>query len=191
MLHPRGWLLVLGIPVVLTACSTGGSSGNALGLGASPSLAVPAVPSAGPPGAHPAATAKPTRSTTPTPTHSGSTAATHSAAPKPKTTHPPTHKATPSPTNKASTLTISTFDFYFSPATPTVPVGTKVTIYNPTMDSHTWTSGSKGVPSGPFNSGALGYKQTYTYTFTKPGTYNFFCQYHGSTYGMKGHITVT
>ena len=32
--------------------------------------------------------------------------------------------------------------------------------------------------------------QSYTYTFSKAGSYNFFCQYHYAI-GMKGRITVT
>jgi len=82
------------------------------------------------------------------------------------------------------------YDYYFSPSNPTVSVGTPVKVVNSGGTSHTWTSGSSGVHTGPFDSGSLDPGQTYTYTFGTAGSYNFFCQYHWSTNGMKGHITV-
>jgi plastocyanin len=47
---------------------------------------------------------------------------------------------------------------------------------------HTVTS-----TSGAFHSGNMAPDQTFTYTFTSPGTYNYVCSYHS---WMKGTVTV-
>jgi plastocyanin len=193
MLRRRSGLLVLALPLVLAACSNGGSGANrALGLAPTPSVTASNAPSAASAAARATASATPTRTAGPTATHSASTSGTHSSSPMAKqTTKQTTKPPTPSPTKKpASTLTIYTNDYYFMPQNPTVPVGTKVTVMNPTTDSHTWTSGSNGIHTGPFNSGKLNYGQSYTYTFSQAGSYNFFCKYHYSSNNMKGHITV-
>jgi plastocyanin len=46
---------------------------------------------------------------------------------------------------------------------------------------------SSSVSAEPFNSGNLDPGQTFTYTFTKPGTYPYFCAYHG---WMRGTVVV-
>jgi plastocyanin len=190
----RRWLFVAALPVVLAACSGSGGSDAALGLGPSPTVTADATTLASAPPSALSPTPSASRSATPTATRTATPAATHrTSSTHPSTTQPTaTHTSKPSPKPSAtkkppSTLTIYTNDFYFSPANPTVPRGTKVTVYNPTMDSHTWTR----TPAGGFNSGTLTYGESYTYTFNTAGTYNFICKYHGTTYGMKGRITVT
>ena len=85
---------------------------------------------------------------------------------------------------------IYAMDYHFSPKDPSVPAGTTVKFMNKGPSSHTWTSGTAPVHTGPFDSGNLDSGQTYTYHFGTPGSYSFFCQYHYSS-GMKGHITIT
>jgi len=62
--------------------------------------------------------------------------------------------------------------FAFHPSTLTVPAGTKVTFVNQDDTPHTATG------SGGFDSGNLNQGQSYTYTFTKPGTYKYICSIH-------------
>jgi plastocyanin len=74
-------------------------------------------------------------------------------------------------------------NFSFKPASLTVKVGTKVTFTNEDSATHTATSQSdKTIDSGDLAKG-----QTYTVTFSKPGTYNFICTIHPY---MKGTIIV-
>ncbi len=88
-------------------------------------------------------------------------------------------------------------DHTFLPAALTIPVGTTVQWFWES-DGHTVTSGAGGVADGQFcspqsancastptsNAGA-----TFSYTFTAPGTFPYFCAPHYSV-GMKGTVTV-
>jgi plastocyanin len=75
--------------------------------------------------------------------------------------------------------------FAFSPAAITVKVGTTVTWTNQDADAHTVTSQNN---SGPLSSAALNTGQTFSYTFTKPGTYAYLCTIHPF---MTATVTVT
>ncbi|ARF53019.1 plastocyanin/azurin family copper-binding protein [Streptomyces gilvosporeus] len=66
-------------------------------------------------------------------------------------------------------------NFAFTPATLKVKVGTTVTWTNQDGDSHTVTSAGAG---GPLHSAAMATHDTYSYTFTKPGTYAYLCTIH-------------
>ncbi len=66
-------------------------------------------------------------------------------------------------------------NFAFFPATLKVKAGTKVTWTNQDSDAHTVTSTGSG---GPLHSAALATHATYSYTFTKPGTYAYLCTIH-------------
>jgi amicyanin len=83
-----------------------------------------------------------------------------------------------------SSITIS--NMAYSPATLTVKAGTKVTWTNQDGVAHSVTS-SDGS-SMAFDSGLLGKGQTYTLTFTQPGTYDYHCSVHPF---MKGTVVVT
>jgi plastocyanin len=72
--------------------------------------------------------------------------------------------------------------FPFTPGTLTVPVGTKVTWTNRDEEPHTVFSLTKA-----FQSDALDTDQSFSFTFDKPGTYNYICTIHPN---MKGTITV-
>ena len=73
-------------------------------------------------------------------------------------------------------------NFNFTPATITVAVGTQVTWTNRDDISHTVVSDDKN-----FKSKALDMDEKFSYTFTKPGTYSYFCSIHLK---MKGTIVV-
>ena len=64
-------------------------------------------------------------------------------------------------------------NFSFSPATLTVPTGTTVHWTNHDDIPHTIVSDDKA-----FKSKALDTDEQFTYTFTKPGTYSYFCSLH-------------
>jgi len=64
-------------------------------------------------------------------------------------------------------------NFSFSPATITVSLGTTVTWTNHDDVPHEIVSDDKA-----FKSGGLDTDDRYSHTFTKPGTYNYFCAIH-------------
>ncbi len=80
----------------------------------------------------------------------------------------------------------------FDPIDLTVPVGTTVRWTNLDAVAHTVTSGtsdgSTGTPDGVFDSPFLDQGDTFTFTFTEPGTYPYYCKPHP---WMKGTVTVT
>jgi plastocyanin len=63
--------------------------------------------------------------------------------------------------------------FAFSPANITVKAGTTVTWTNQDQDAHTVTA-----TGGAFGSQALNTGAHYTFTFTKPGSYDYLCTIH-------------
>lgn len=63
-----------------------------------------------------------------------------------------------------------------------VPIGTTVTWINHDDDAHTVTS-----TTNTFRSPGLDTDDTYSYTFTKPGTYEYFCTLHPL---MTGKVVV-
>ena len=85
----------------------------------------------------------------------------------------------------SSAMQVSIQNYAFSPATLTVAVGTTVTWTNKDTAPHTVT-----VSSGPamFASPTLQTGDTYTFTFTKPGMYSYYCAVHPS---MTASVVVT
>jgi len=87
----------------------------------------------------------------------------------------------------------------FHPSTTTVKMGTTITWRNDEPITHTVTSGRfEGVdkttglrssqdPDGTFNAKLSGKGKTFSFTFTKPGTYTYYCDIHQ---GMNATITV-
>ncbi len=69
--------------------------------------------------------------------------------------------------------------FAFKPATLTVAVGTKVVWTNRDQEPHTVVSNDKGFRSGPLNTG-----ESFSFTFTEPGNYPYFCSVHPSMTGV-------
>jgi len=76
-------------------------------------------------------------------------------------------------------------DHVFTPSTLTISAGTKVTWTNHDQDPHTVVE--RGIQN-PFHSSALDTNDSYSYTFTTPGTYSYFCTLHPM---MVGKIIVT
>lgn len=69
--------------------------------------------------------------------------------------------------------TVKIDNFSFEPMTLTVAVGTTVTWTNNDDVPHTIVSEDKS-----FRSKALDTGDKFSYTFTKPGTHNYFCSVH-------------
>lgn len=72
-------------------------------------------------------------------------------------------------------------NFSFKPQTDTIKVGTKLTWTQQDATTHTVTD------TGVFNSGDLTQGKTFSYTFTKAGTYSYICSIHNY---MTGTIIV-
>jgi plastocyanin len=73
-------------------------------------------------------------------------------------------------------------NFSFTPQTITVPAGTQVRWTNGDDIPHTVVSEDKIVKSKALDTG-----EQFTYTFTKPGTYKYFCSLHPK---MTGTVVV-
>jgi plastocyanin len=73
-----------------------------------------------------------------------------------------------------------------------VSVGTSVTWINVSAALHTVTSGDPGAPDGRFDSGMenllqpgnQGAASAFSFTFTKPGSYSYFCLLHPAMIGL-------
>jgi plastocyanin len=88
----------------------------------------------------------------------------------------------------------------FMPEVLTIKVGTKVTWRNDEPITHTVTSGrvtgldkTSGLrtgqkPDGVFNARLKGKGDTFSHTFTEPGTYSYYCDIH---FGMNAKVVVT
>ncbi|MFB7668676.1 plastocyanin/azurin family copper-binding protein [Kitasatospora sp. NPDC056138] len=94
----------------------------------------------------------------------------------PPATAPSTPYTSGQPSAPAAANAVTIKNFAFSPATVTVKAGTTVTWTNTDPDAHTVTS--KQGSGGPLQSAALATGNTYSYTFTAPGTYPYYCTIH-------------
>jgi plastocyanin len=81
--------------------------------------------------------------------------------------------------------TVAIKNFAFAPAALTVRTGTRVTWTNQDSDAHTVTSTGSG---GPLSSPAMDTGGTFSFTFTKAGTYRYLCTIHPF---MTATVTVT
>lgn len=80
----------------------------------------------------------------------------------------------------------------FMPPTLAVPVGSTVVWQGTGRLPHTATAlAESGLPAGvaPWDSGTLYAGETWEHRFDVPGTYVYFCRYHGDE-GMVGTIAV-
>src|SRR5215210_1824892 len=83
-------------------------------------------------------------------------------------------------------VTVNVQNFAFDPPNITVAPGTTVTWVNADRAPHTVTATD---PAGAFDSGTLQPGQSFSVTFTQPGTtYAYYCAIHPS---MTGTVTVT
>ena len=83
---------------------------------------------------------------------------------------------------KPETTEVKIDNFSFGPATLTVPVGTSVTWTNRDDIPHTVAS-----TDGVFKSKALDTDEKFSFTFSKAGTYPYFCSIHPK---MTGKVIV-
>ncbi|MDW7733221.1 MAG: cupredoxin family copper-binding protein, partial [Methanolobus sp.] len=74
-------------------------------------------------------------------------------------------------------------DFAFQPESITIEPGTTIVWTNYDTAQHTVTS-----TGGIFDSGLFGEGETFEYTFTEPGTYEYFCTVHSF---MEGEVVVS
>jgi plastocyanin len=85
-------------------------------------------------------------------------------------------------------------NFAFTPQTITVKAGTTVTWTNQDSVQHTVTSadaiGVTANVTSDFDSGLLGQGQTFSFTFTKAGTYFYLCTPHRAMPAMHGEVIV-
>jgi|SRR5579859_4399201 len=85
---------------------------------------------------------------------------------------------------KVATSEVKIDNFSFGPATLTVPVGTTVTWINRDDIPHTVVSSDDAKT---FKSKVLDTDEKFSFTFTKPGTYPYFCSIHPK---MTGKVNV-
>jgi plastocyanin len=83
----------------------------------------------------------------------------------------------------SGTAAIVIQNYMFSPNPLHVGVGTKVTTTNHDSVPHTWTA-----DNGAWDSGQLEGGKSYTFTFTKAGTYSYHCNIHSF---MTGSVVVS
>jgi plastocyanin len=134
------------------------------------------------PSAAPAATSASTTSSTSTPRPATPRPTNAVTPPPPPPTAPPASTAPPAA--QPCGVTITATDYMFSPASPTVPHGCALSMYDG-GGYHTFTGGS-------FDSGQMAPGQTYTFVFQSPGNYAYRCQNHyQAPYFMMGTIHVT
>ena len=87
----------------------------------------------------------------------------------------------------ATGKTVTIGNFKFTPKNVTIKAGSEVTWVNK-EGTHTVTA-----DDGSFQSPNLSAGKNYTHTFTRPGTYRYYCSFHGGAGGadMSGVVTVT
>lgn len=88
--------------------------------------------------------------------------------------------AASSPASEGTEVKID--NFAFTPETITIPAGTQVTWTNRDDIPHNVVSEDKSIKSK-----ALDTDEKFSFTFTKPGTYSYFCSIHPK---MKGKVVV-
>lgn len=84
-------------------------------------------------------------------------------------------------------VTVREDQFQFIPSAITIPAGTTVIWTNDEQAKHT-----ASADDGLFDSGDQNLGDSFSYTFAEPGTYPYFCRYHGDVdgIGMAGTIVV-
>lgn len=84
----------------------------------------------------------------------------------------------------AAATAIAIKDFRYAPSPATVKAGARIAISNADGAPHTLTdrATARAFDSGTVKGGARG-----SVTFTKPGTYAYYCEFHPY---MKGAVTV-
>ncbi|MEW6571018.1 MAG: plastocyanin/azurin family copper-binding protein [Nitrospirota bacterium] len=89
----------------------------------------------------------------------------------------------------SATIDIDMRDSFFQPQNITISAGDTVRWTNNGFLLHTATSGTNCNSDGIWDSGNMSRGDIFSFTFTQPGTYPYFCLFHCLT-GMVGTITV-
>lgn len=97
------------------------------------------------------------------------------------------HIAVAAATGDQGGSTVSIQTFQFKPAKLEVKVGTKVTWINQDDIRHTVTSGPPEKKDDRFDAPLAGRGASFSFTFSQPGTYSYFCDRHEH---MRGEIQV-
>jgi len=105
------------------------------------------------------------------------------ATPMPSMPMPTMSAAGGTPSAPVTMNAVDISNFAFAPATVSVTAGTTVTWTNRDQIAHTVSDTQNGIASPVLNQ-----NQTYSHTFTKPGTYHYFCTIHPF---MHGTVIVT
>jgi plastocyanin len=119
-------------------------------------------------------------------------AACSSATPTPQAIQPTPNTAASEPTTASAAsgndVAVTIGNFAFNPSPVTIKVGTTVTWTNQDSASHNVVA-----DNGEFKNNTLGKGDTFSFTFTKEGTYTYYCSFHGgpNEQGMSGQIIVT
>jgi plastocyanin len=87
------------------------------------------------------------------------------------------------PNSGTAEKTVTIDNFNFAPTTLTVPAGTKVTWVNRDDAPHKVVSVGKTFAASP----VLDTGERYSFSFAKPGTYEYFCSLHPK---MVGKVVV-
>ncbi|MDP9317138.1 MAG: sortase [Chloroflexota bacterium] len=179
-------LLLIG--AVLTACgSTPATGEQAAASELSPAIAAASAS----PAATTAATAEPTATIAPTAT----VAPTHTPMPTAEaSTQAHDHMQMPEATATTTEMPVGAEVqaeiklFQYNPEPLEVAVGTTVVWTNQDDIEHSVTHGTPEAPGDTFDSGLFPKGQMFSFTFTKPGEYLYFCSRHNS---MQGRVNVT
>lgn len=127
-------------------------------------------------------------SATPAVTHTPSTTPVAAEPPTPtaqSTTAPATPTSVPTPAGPPVPVDIQLFSF--QPATLVIAPNTTVVWTNRDDIEHSVTSGIPDAPDGLFDSGLFVLDDQFTFTFTGPGEYAYYCTRHPH---MVGTVTV-
>jgi plastocyanin len=160
------------VMLLLAGCGLGGAStevSNSTGLvTATATVPTATTPPTLTPAATPSATAVATPTMLPMP-----------AMPSPAPTSSPTVAGSPTAVSTATgTVKVQIIDFAFDPPLVEVPVGTTV-VWRLVQGYHTVVSADFRLNSPPLNVG-----DTYSYTFTEEGTYDYICGIHPEMLGQ-------
>jgi plastocyanin len=85
---------------------------------------------------------------------------------------------------------VAMLEFHFRPESLNVFAGDTVTWVSKGNFPHTTTSGINGTPDGLWDTKHLARGESFSYVFSQPGTYHYFCRPHKGL-GMKGVVVVT
>ena len=98
------------------------------------------------------------------------------------------------PSSSAGGTSVAIANYAFTPQTLTVKAGTTVTWTNKDSVPHNVVSANdmstSATTTSAFASGNFNQGQTFTFTFSKPGTYYYECSIHASMPAMHGTISV-